>query len=343
MKLFNCETCGKKVATRIEDRTEDLPVKGEPIEIQSRVRVCEECGRSIYDKVLDTESLRQAFDIYRRKHNILAPSQIKELREKYGLSQRGLAALLGWGEVTIHRYEQGSIPDEVHNQMLQLVDAPESMEKIFRQHKDRLPLYVQRRLEARLAQLTDSSVQTDRAGCFNSTEPKFKTGLLTGYKPFSVEGLTAMVLGFAVQGGGLFKTKLNKLLFYADFLHFKRQTVSISGATYAHLPYGPAPDQYQAYLGWLENEGVIEIQEVELQAGNTGERIIAREEPDWSVLPESAKCVLQAVYEHFKDMSSMEISDLSHEEDGYRETKLGEPISYEYADKLKVAIEVEET
>jgi hypothetical protein len=39
-----------------------------------------------------------------------------------------------------------------------------------------------------------------------------------------------------------------KLLFYADFLHFKLNEVSITGARYAHAPHGPVPDQFETWL-----------------------------------------------------------------------------------------------
>src|SRR5438067_13073106 len=37
--------------------------------------------------------------------------------------------------------------------------------------------------------------------------------------------------------------KLNKLLFYADFVSFAKRGKAITGATYFRLPHGPAPRQ----------------------------------------------------------------------------------------------------
>ena len=56
--------------------------------------------------------------------------------------------------------------------------------------------------------------------------------------------------------GRVLKTKLNKLLFYADFKHFKEYAVSITGARYARIPFGPAPDKYAFYFATLlESKG----------------------------------------------------------------------------------------
>jgi hypothetical protein len=45
--------------------------------------------------------------------------------------------------------------------------------------------------------------------------------------------------------------------------------------------------------------------------------------------------LLAAVKEHFKKFSAKKITDLSHEEKGYKETPTGKLISYTYAEDLK--------
>lgn len=44
-------------------------------------------------------------DAYRKKEGLLTSSEISGIREKYGISQRDLSTLLGWGGKTITRYE----------------------------------------------------------------------------------------------------------------------------------------------------------------------------------------------------------------------------------------------
>src|SRR5437764_1137934 len=123
-KTYMCERCGPTTNTRVESRTETYPVKGEETKVRAQVRVCAQCGGDISDDKLDSENLRRAFDEYRRRHDIVTAVEIREMRESYGLSQRGLGALLGWGEITEHRYEQGSMPDEAHNLVLRMIQDP---------------------------------------------------------------------------------------------------------------------------------------------------------------------------------------------------------------------------
>ena len=332
-----CETCNKRVPTRIGKHEEELPVRGEPTRIVAEVRVCEVCGSVCYDEELDSASMSAAFDIYRRKHNIIFPDEIRTTREKYGLSQRGLAALLGWGEATIHRYESGSIADESHNLMLRMIEDPVNMKRIFNQYRDRLPPSKQRRLDARLNELLGGVGKSARAvsACFQAQ--RYEAGPLTGFRRFSGDALQAMMVFFA-QGQGVLKTKLNKLLWYSDFLHCRLHTVSISGAAYIHLDFGPVPDDYEIYLGSLIADGALEPIEVEFTSEIVGELLKATEPPDMGALPETAEPVLMAVNEFFQTIGGKAISDLSHREAAYTETKPGMPISYEYATKLMIDI-----
>jgi len=341
MKLYYCDNCRDDVETRVIERDEEFPVRGDPVRVKSSVRVCNVCGEDIFDEELDSRNLETAFDVYRERHDVISSSEIEALREKYGLSQRSLAALLGWGEVTVHRYESGAIPDEAHNQMLRLLGDPRNVASLFERTKDRLPAAAGKKLEARLAEILEGSETSRRCLETRRLEQRYPLGPLTGYVRFSEDVLKDMIHFFASRESGVLKTKLNKLLFYADFLHFQLHTVSISGATYVHLPYGPVPDGYERYLSSLIEDELIQPREVAFTEEITGEYLVAAHEPDMRWLRDSAKTVLNAVYEHFRHMGSKRISDLSHDEEGYRQTKPGEPISYEYADRLKVSIPVD--
>jgi len=65
-----------------------------------------------------------------------------------------------------------------------------------------------------------------------------RPGILNGYKAPNLTRINNMILFFSEKAKP-FKTKLNKLLFYADFLHFKRTCFSISGLTYQAIKKAP--------------------------------------------------------------------------------------------------------
>ena len=153
METFYCEKCDKKVPSQVVERQIELPVKGEPTKVLAKVRICDSCGEECYDEELEEALFTAAYDIYRQRHNLIAPSELQQLREHYGLSQRSLAALLGWGEVTVHRYENGSLPDEAHNQLLHLLKYPENMLRIVEMNGCRLPPSSLKKLRAKLDEI----------------------------------------------------------------------------------------------------------------------------------------------------------------------------------------------
>src|SRR4030043_1612557 len=53
------------------------------------------------------------------------------------------------------------------------------------------------------------------------------------------------------------KVKLMKLLYFADFDHYFRHGVSITGDTYVKLEYGPVPKHGQTMLNELERRGLM--------------------------------------------------------------------------------------
>jgi hypothetical protein len=131
--------------------------------------------------------------------------------------------------------------------------------------------------------------------------------------------------------GGVVKTKLNKLLFYADFKHFKEHTVSITGTRYARIPFGPAPDDYDIYYGVFVRQGIIDVQEIQY-----GEKYVARQEPDMTLFSDSERETLRLIKEHFRGLRATEVSEISHQEKGYMETDTGHPIDYSYAQDLTI-------
>jgi len=216
------------------------------------------------------------------------------------------------------------------------------MAKFLQEHEARLSPQQRRKATTRLSKLLREQIPGHIEDFLETaTQQEHAPSEFTGYVRFSFSALRAMVTSLASEATGIFKTKLLKELWYADFLHYRYYSVSISGATYIHLPLGPVPQHYDLLLSCLLSEGTLAAHEVDFGNGVVGECLVSDGIADQESLPDSAIAVLSAVREHFKKLSSKEASQLSHEEDGYKETKNGQPISYTYAERLKVAIPIE--
>ena len=314
MKKY-CEECGKEVETKVISKQETYEVLGENIDVQAQVLVCADCSEEFYCEELDTVTLTNAYNEYRKKHKLLLPAEIKQIRELYGLSQRGFAKLLNWGDKTIHRYENGSIQDKAHNSLLLFLRTPENMKFYLSENENSLD---ERHL-SKLLVLVNKLISKNE----------------NGFKSFDYEKFAAMVLFFASKGTDLLKTKLMKLLNYSDMIFYKENSVSISGLRYVHLPYGPVPEKFDVLLGKLEADKIAHI-EVEFDGIYERHKVLPDEYDFNGILTNEEIAVLERVYQKFIGFGSVEISNYSHKEKGYSLTSQGEIISYSYAADIEL-------
>ena len=324
-----CEVCGREVETKIITRKEIYNVCGEDIEVDARVMVCVECGEELFNEELDSATLINAYNEYRRRHKLLLPEEIRKIREQYGLSQRSFSKLLNWGDKTICRYENGAVQDRAHNSLLLCLREPENMRTYLTENEVGLDeKQVVKLLDTvdKLEQDTDFRVSRRYFDLFFSRIPCEENG----FKGFDYEKLCAMVLFFAHKSAGLLKTKLMKLLNYSDMIFYKENGISISGLKYAHLPYGPVPDNFDMILGKMAADHIAHI-EVFYDGMYENHQVVPECDVPEGVLSDEEIEVLTRIYEKFKNFGSAEISDYSHREAGYNATKTGQIISYAYA------------
>lgn len=333
MKKF-CDECGREVDTRIVTKKEFYDVCGERIEVDAKVLVCADCGEEFFCEELDNATLTEAYNIYRRKHKLLLPEEIKAIREQYGLSQRAMARLLNWGDKTIFRYENGSIQDKAHNSMLILLKNPENMKQYLIENEVGLDARHRDKLFNTIDMLQQNGEY--QAGKRISDMIFYKTPSEdNGFTEFNYDKVCAMILYFSNRSKELLKTKLMKLLNYSDMLYYKENGVSISGMRYVHLPYGPVPENFDMLLGTVSADNIAHI-EIEFDSGYEKHKVVPDVNMQSGVLSDNEIKVLDRIYEKFDGYGSVDISNYSHKENGYISTKQGEIISYRYAKDIHI-------
>ena len=329
-----CDACGKEVEAKIITRQETFKVCGEDITIEAQILVCADCGEELFCEELDSATLVNAYNEYRRKHKLLFPDEIKKIREKYGLSQRGFAKLLNWGDKTICRYENGSVQDKVHNSLLLFLREPENMRTYLTENEITLD-------EKQKVKLLDTVEKLEQDTEYRAGRRFFELFFSNipceenGFKGFDYEKLCAMVLFFAHKSPELLKTKLMKLLNYSDMIFYKENGISMSGLKYAHLPYGPVPENFDILLGKMTADHIAHI-EVVYDNGYEKHQVIPECDIPKGILSEEELDVLERIYAKFKDFGSGDISNYSHKEKGYSSTKQGKNISYSYAKYIQL-------
>ena len=110
---------------------------------------------------------------------------------------------------------------------------------------------------------------------------------------------------------------MNKLLFYADFIHYKNHGYGITGITYKALPFGPVPERWGTLYTSLPG---IDMEEYVYPSGQSGIKLEANENTD-NILNESELSTIEKVCTLFSNMSVGEISQTSHLEKGWIDNK----------------------
>jgi hypothetical protein len=125
-------------------------------------------------------------------------------------------------------------------------------------------------------------------------------------------------------------TKLNKLLFTADFMAYAYLGKPITGATYIRQQFGPTPEprQFLPVREKLEKEGRIKIAAEETYSGPQ-QRPRALSEPNLNFFTEKELAICRDVIDLLRPLRNVESSDWSHEFPGWLYARNGEVIPYE--------------
>ncbi|MGG0667730.1 type II TA system antitoxin MqsA family protein [Lederbergia citrisecunda] len=117
IKIY-CSKCMEKVPYVVKEEKFILTVRNEKFLIEGKRIYCSIDNEELFHAEFDSENQEKAFNLYREKYNIVYPEDIKKVRERYRLTQREYSYLLGFGEITLSRYERGSLPTIAQNNMI---------------------------------------------------------------------------------------------------------------------------------------------------------------------------------------------------------------------------------
>lgn len=312
-----------------------MDFRKEPFQIQFQYYLCKETGEQFTDNELDEVNTNQVYNQYRAKYGIPFPDEIKAIREQYGLPANKMAEILGLGVNVYRNYESGEVPSVSNGRLIQLVKDPKEFRQLIDYSKNE---FTPEELE-RINKKINHALQG-----WNDFENIYETlilgekrpSLLNGYKVPIIEKINNMVLFFTDQLKP-FKTKLNKLLFYADFLHFKKTGFSISGLTYQAIQKGPVPKNYDWIFDKTMEKKLVSIQLHDF-GEYMGEMFVKTDDAIFNekLFTASELKVMQIIADSFKNDNVNKIVSKSHEEKAWAENvESFNTISYDYGFGLK--------
>lgn len=321
----------------LEKRKRDTKgiVKGEIVDYEEMYYLCPmtkgEENEFVPAGIMD-KNLLFARDAYRTSKGLLTSSDISEIRKFYELTQNEFSNLLGWGDVTVTRYESKTIQDETYDRLMRMAKenplfALESLEK----HEEKFSEHKYMKIRKKVVErIEESGVQYLKIQEIKSTYASYNMESdYNGRKLLDLEKLANVIGYFAHSVNHLYRIKLMKLLWYADVLHYKRHGKSMMGLVYKHMTYGALPLAYDeiVHLPTVMLEEQILYNDISL-------KIMPNSELDLSLFSPEELSILQLVSEKFKHNYTKEIVDYMHNEKAYRLTKPYKIISYESAKDL---------
>lgn len=142
------------------------------------------------------------------------------------------------------------------------------------------------------------------------------------------EELVLYIAGQSVTDPDFGMTKLNKILFNADFTAYGRLGEPMTGVEYQKLKNGPAPRRLLPVLDKLRREGAATVTYVN-RMGYTQKRVQAFREADLSMFSGEEIAIVDGSIAIMEGMSAVRVSDLSHKYVGWQVVETGETIPYE--------------
>lgn len=336
MKVY-CPYCKKEVEYKIEQR-ELKEFRGIEVNTFENVAICNECNQDLYVNKIEDENNERIYKIYREKANIIKAEDIVKLREKYDISQRELTAILGFGKMTINRYERGGLPTKSQSDYIKLLIENEDrfIEKVKEAYENNNiteKTYKKIVSEGQEENISKKRVQENIRRYLKEVLNR-KPDIYNGYKSLDLEKVENIISYIASKVKNLTITSLNKYLWYIDMLSFNKRSVAITGLTYQNQKFGPTI-VYKKYdeLSLLDDK--YQREDIETENGNTT-KIISNENFNLDKINDSEKEIIDTIIKLLKNKKVTDISKMSHREDGWKKTKRLEKISFEYAMNLNI-------
>ena len=279
----------------------------------------------------DTAWFNQVTNQYRAKYGIPYTDEIIALREKYGLSATKMSVILGFGVNQDRLYEMGEVPSESNGKLIRSAMNPHTFKDLVNNSRHQLTDREYARIMAHVQEVIDQIPawyeEREAVGRIFRT----RRGVENGFAPQSTIRLKNLLLYIIGQMGEVFQTKMNKVLFYIDFLSYREGGMAISGLAYNALDFGPVPQRWDRVYSAFDE--IVPLPKMVRDQESIA--LTASAEPDMTNFTEQERGIIDTVCAKMKILSAHDISELSHNESAWqRHLHQAETIPYEEAFNL---------
>lgn len=311
---------GKEMKRVYEKRTWNF--RGEQYEYEHIAWLCEDSGEQFTDDESDTAGFVQVTNQYRAKYGIPYTDEIIAVRQRYRISAAKMSLILGIGVNQYRLYEQGEVPSVSNGRMIRSIMNPKVMLEMVESSKNELSESEYEKIISKVQAIIASSEaykmeQYETKRIFNTSR-----GADNGYAQLSLNRLKNIMLYILNRCDEVWCTKMNKLLFYTDFMSYRERGMAMTGLSYRAIDFGPVPERWDRVYSEFP-----EVRQELRQVGDfVGSVLIASAEAANTMFTDAELKVLDAICTHFGKITSREISRISHDEEAW----LNHHDKYEY-------------
>lgn len=275
--------------------------------------------------------LSQVTNQYRAKHGIPYTDEIIALRERYGLSASKMSVILGFGANQYRLYEMGEVPSESNGKMIRSAMNPKVFLDLVKSSRHQLTEREYDKIVARMEEVIVKSGEWHSEQWVVGRLFRCGRGVSNGFAPLSTARLKNLLLYILGKMGDTFQTKMNKVLFYIDFLSYRERGMAISGLAYNAIDFGPVPQRWdRVYSAFDEVE-----QKTQLVHDQECVALTATAAADMGGFTTEERAIIDEVCEKMKGLSAHDISDLSHREPAWK-NHLHQPETIPYSEAFSL-------
>ncbi|HET6254964.1 MAG TPA: type II toxin-antitoxin system antitoxin SocA domain-containing protein [Puia sp.] len=313
----------------LKRRPDTFEFRREPFHIIYHTWVDNESDEEFTTLELDDLNQAQVHNQYRSKYGIPFIDEVKMIRDKYGLSAAKMSEILGLGQNVYRNYENGEMPSIATGRLIQLAKDPLEFKRLIELSRNELEPHELDRISKKVSGTLSGWDREE-----NIVEERiFGTKVPNNFNGYRVPVMkkVGMMAKYFASHLEPFKTKMNKLLFYADFFNYAKTGYSITGMTYMAIKHGPVPRNYGSIYDRLSESGYVEIKEEEFE-GFGGERLLCHNgDPDMEIFTSSELFAIETVTNRLGHLKTADIIDVSHDELAWQQNiDANGRISYDY-------------
>ena len=299
---------------RVVYRPETMTFRGEKFNCAYMSFRDDELNEGFTTTESDSIWYNQVTNQYREKHGIPYQDEIIATRERYGVSASKMSLILGFGTNQYRLYEEGEVPSESNGKMIRSAMNPRVFQELVGASRN---LLSEKEFVKISAKVEDVIAQSHAREDDQWAERRiFRTGrgLVNGFAPQSTARLRSLLVYVLGKMGDTFQTKMNKVLFYIDFLSYRERGMAISGLAYQAIEFGPVPQRWdRVYSGFDEvvpQSKMVKDQECTVLTTDV--------KADTSLFSKEELEIIDAVCKKLAGASAKIIVEMSHRESAWK-------------------------